>query len=394
MRTFLAIIVATMFAFAGLAAAQSQENTGVQRPVQQREIDRLKRQIEQDSRSSVEAVFDYHTESGNLNQKLDFFRYGGRLNLKTGASSSLQLTGTRTNYLPISPTFREQGTNLTAGLHSKLGEYTQAHVEVGATRFTTDTSTINGSGSITFSHSDNTHFYVEASRSNIEESLLSATGIRPVIGPFAGRLVGRVMENRFVGGGSSRLFDHIDIFAEGGAGNRAGSNVPSNFFKTFTGGAGYSVIARPDGEPLSLLRAAYELTYFGFDEDRFGFGGASLLTRNGLAVNPARIGSDGMSPNPSLTTAGLGGYFSPKNFASNVIRVEAKGGSDDSVSYQISGFLGSQIYTGSSRRLADGLSATVNVALTERLSLPVTYLIDNFGPFAQQSLFARLAVRF
>src|SRR5262245_54039201 len=189
MMTFLAVGVATMFVFAVQSAAQSQENTGVQRPVQQREIDRLKRQIEQDMRSSVEAVFDYHTESGNLNQKLDFFRYGGRLNLKMGSSASFQLTGTRTNYVPINAAFKEQGTNMTAGIHAKLAESTEAHVEVGATRFTTDTSSINGSGSIAYSHSDNTHFYVEASRSNVEESMLSAVGIRPVVGPFAGRLV-------------------------------------------------------------------------------------------------------------------------------------------------------------------------------------------------------------
>ena len=47
-----------MFALSGRAAAQSQENSGVQRPVTQQEIDRLKRQIDQDTRSSVEAIID------------------------------------------------------------------------------------------------------------------------------------------------------------------------------------------------------------------------------------------------------------------------------------------------------------------------------------------------
>src|SRR5262249_27074111 len=170
--------------------------------------------------------------------------------------------------------------------------------------------------------------------------------------------------------------------------------VPSNFFKAVGGGAGYNIVARQDDEPLSLLRAAYEINYFGFEDNRFGFGGASLLTRSGLRIAPTRIGSDGISPTPGITSPGIGGYFSPKNFVSNVVRMEAKGGSEDSLSYRVSGFLGSQNYTGAPGRLANGLSATVSVGITDRISLPVTYLIDNFGPFTQQSLFARLVVRF
>src|SRR6266566_7440274 len=138
MKTFLAFIVAVMFALSGPAAAQAQENSGVQRPVTQQEIDRLKRQIDQDTRSSVEAIMDYHTESGDLNNRLDFFRYGGRLNLKLG-SSAFQFRGTRTDYLPIGDVLRQQGTNITAGFRTKLSETTEAHVEAGATRFSTDT---------------------------------------------------------------------------------------------------------------------------------------------------------------------------------------------------------------------------------------------------------------
>jgi hypothetical protein len=112
------------------------------------------------------------------------------------------------------------------------------------------------------------------------------------------------------------------------------------------------------------------------------------LTRGGRPIDPTRIGTDGIS------TAATGGYFSPRNFIGNIFRVEAKGGSDDSLSYAVSGFLGSQDYTGSTARLAKGLSATVNVAITERVFLPVTYVMDNFGPFTQQAVYARLGIRF
>jgi hypothetical protein len=377
-----------------IPAALAQQSAGVQQPVTQQEIDRLKRQIDEDTRSSVEGIMDYHTETGDLNNRIDFVRYGGRWNYKARPNTAFQLTGTRTDYLPVSDLFNQQGTNLTLGVQTKFAEAIQAHLEGGFTHFSTDTTTINALGSFSYNASDQTHFYATASRSNVEESLLSVAGIRPAVGPFAGQLVGNVMENRFVGGGSTRILGNIDVFGEGGAGNRAGSNVPSNFFKTLGGGAGYSIISRSDEGYLSLLRAAYELNYFGFDDNRFGFGGASLQTRGGSLIVPARIGSDAIPPEPVIGPR-VGGYFSPENFVSNIVRVEAKGGWAKGVSYRVSGFLGAQNYTGSSGSLAaEGFSGTVNVTITDRISVPVTYFIDTFGPYTQQSLFARFAVKF
>ena len=387
------IAVVCLLLAVAASSLQAQESTSSQSPVRQQEIDRLKRQIEDDTRSSVEAVMDYHNESGDLNNRLNFFRYGGRLNLKVGSSSSFLFTGTRTDYHPLNSNFDRQGTNATAGFQTKLSESVDAHVEAGATRFSTDTTSFNAFGSVTYNYSDAIRIYGIASRENVEESLLSAVGIRPEAGPFAGQIVGQVMENRFVVGGSSPLIAGFDVFGEGGVGTREGRNVPSNFFKTIYGGAGYNIIAGADGDPISLLRGMYEFTYYGFDTDRFGFGGASFLTRSGVQIIPSRIGSDLISPNPG-DNPGTGGYFSPKNFYGNIGRVEARGGSDDNVSYHVSGFVGTQNYTGSSNRWATGLSATVQVGITDRVYLPVTYVIDNFGPFTQQSLYARLGFRF
>src|SRR5262245_19383722 len=270
MKTSLVIVVAAMLACTLHGVALAQENSGPQRPVSQQEIDQLKRQIDQDSRSSVEGVMDYHTETGDLNSRLDFVRYGGRLNLKLGPSTAFRITGTQTNYLPLSSELREHGTNITAALQTKLSESTEAHFEGGATRFSTDTVSINALASVTYNASDHSRAYATASRSNVEESLLSAVGIRPATGPLAGRLVGGVMENRVVIGGSYRLLDAFDVFGEGGGGNRAGSNVPSNLFKTVAAGGGYNIVSRPDGQSLGLLRAAYEFNYFGFSDDRSG----------------------------------------------------------------------------------------------------------------------------
>jgi hypothetical protein len=393
MRTFFTLTFAVLFVCIPSIIA-AQESSGPQHPVTQQEIDQLKRQIDQDTHSSVQTITDYHTESGDLNNRLDFVRYGGLLNLKMNSSTTLRLTGTQTNYLPINDVFREHGTNLTAGLQTKVAESIDAHLEGGVTRFSTDTISVNALASIIYNVSDQTHFYVTANRSNVEESLLSTTGIRPVAGPFAGQLVGRVMENRFLIGGSSRLSGAFDVFGEGGAGNRAGSNVPSNFFRTVGGGVGYSILTRPDDDPLNLLRAAYEFNYFGFDDNRFGFGGASLLSRRRAPIIPARIGTDAISPDPGPVNPGVGGYFSPNNFVGNIVRLEARGGSVTGLNYKVSGFVGAQNYTGAPGHSVEGFSGTVTIGITERVSLPVTYFIDNFGPFTQQSLYVKVVYRF
>src|SRR5215472_1049480 len=98
----------TLFAFTGAmvlylscSLALAQDSSGTQRPVTQQEIDRLKRQIDEDTRTSAEGIIAYHSESGDLNNRLDFVRYGGRLNFKPGSSTAFQLTGTRTNYFPV-----------------------------------------------------------------------------------------------------------------------------------------------------------------------------------------------------------------------------------------------------------------------------------------------------
>lgn len=389
----IAVAIFVIIAFALPTTGQSQ-TPGSQRPVTQQEIDQLKQQIANEDRSTVEAITEFHHESGDLNNRLDQLRYGGRLNLRLNAAGSVYLTATRTQYMPLVSTYGKWGTNFTGGTTAKISDVAEFRIEGGATRFSTGTTTFNGSATLRFRPTDLTNFYATASRSNVTDSLLSVTGLRAVTGPFAGQLVGRVMDNRVVFGGSSRLPRNFDVFGEGGIGNREGLNVPSNRFGTVGGGVGYTILSTGGEDPLSHLRAAYEINYVGFQDDRFGFGGASLVSRTNTSVPPSRIGSDGISPVPSAGHPGVGGYFSPRNFVSGVFRGEAQGGSESAISYRITGFIGSQSFTGATRHLANGFSGTVSLALTDRFSVPVTFLADNYGPFTQQSLYARLVVRF
>ncbi len=389
-----AVLNICLILLAGLCVAQVAVDPSISGPVSQTDVEKLKHEIAEENRSSVEPVSEYHSESGDLNNRLNYWRWGGRLDFKVGSGSALFISGTRSQYMTSSSVFDGAGTNLTAGLRTHLSDTTTVRVEGGATQFNTGSTTVNAAGSLTFRPFQRASLYLKGSRSNVEESLLSATGLRPVTGPFAGKLVGMVMDTRGLAGGSYTVFSNFDIFGEGGFGTRTGSNIESNPFRTARAGAGYNLLSQAaDQEGMTLLRVSYEMNYFGFDKDLFGFGGASLETSTGQPVLPALLGSDLTSPVASPGNPGLGGYFSPQYYLSNTGRLEMRG-NNGSLHYVLAGFAGGQTYTGSGNRLVAGISGTLRLALGDNVSLPITYLLDNYGPFTQQSVQVGLLFKF
>lgn len=341
------------------AENESETGSGVHRSVSSREIEQLHQQISDSSRSSVEAIGEYHTESGDINNRLDFLRFGGRFNYRPGGGTTYYIRAAETQYKTIGNYLNQNGFNATGGVKTSLSDSVTLQVEGGGTRFSTSASTVNAMGTLRYKTSGGSEIYGTGSRSNVEETLLSATGIMA-----AGKLTGLVMDNRAVGGARYQVTPRFDLFAEGGAGTRQGRNIESNPFRAANGGAGYNLLSRGDDSALSLVRASYSLDYFGFDKDLFGFSGLSA-----------------------------GGYFSPHDYVANVGRIEMQGRPHQAFEYRVSAFMGSQDYTGSPLRQASGFSGTATFHLGDRYSVPVTYVRDNFGPFTQQSLFFRLIAR-
>jgi cellulose synthase operon protein C len=377
---------------ASIAAAQTDRDP-LHQPVTAAEIERLKRQITRDSRSNLEVISGLHTESGDFDNRLDFRRYGGRLNLKFGSGSTLSASLVRTNYLPRIDAFDAQSTSVTVGLTTALSDSTVAQFELGTIWFSSDASTVTAMGTVNFDVSERTTVHIGGSRTNVEESLLSATGLHPSRGPFAGRLAGRVMDNRVIVGMTHRLPYQTDVFGEGAFGNREGNSIDSNAFRDAHGGAGINLIAASDG-PVTLLRASYHCTYFGFGANRLGFGGVSMQNRRGDPISPTVLGSDGLSPFPSATRPGIGGYFSPGYFVSNVGRLDVHGVVHPDIAYRLGGFIGIQRYAGAPNRPVTGLSATAEFVLSKRYSVPISFHTDNSGPFRQQSTLANLRIAF
>jgi hypothetical protein len=354
------------------------------------EIERLRREIESETRSSLELLFDGHTETGGLNDKLGFLRFGARLNLRRGEGSTLRITAIHTPYATEDAVVEERSTSLGVGGLGRRSESVGYEWEFGAVRFSSDRWDGTGLVRLTVRASDALRYSVGLSRALVEESMLSAVGLDPVEGPFAGERVGGVTDNRLSAGGSWQLPARAELVAEGALGFYTGRNTGSNLFKRFGGGPAWNAIARGSEASVSFLRFGAWFEYFGFDEDRLGYGGASLVDARGEPVPLEELGSDGISPDPDPPHPGVGGYFSPESFTSLVGRVELRGRASPELEYAASAFVGRQSYTGVEPRGAAGISLSLKLRLGGRVSLPIAYVWDDYGPFAQQTLRARL----
>ena len=392
MRRALLVLVLVTGA-ASLAHAQATPERPKQQPpgtVAPDEIERLRREIESETRSNLELLFDGHTETGGLNDSLRYLRFGARLNLKRGSGSRLRLTATHTPYRSEDSVVEESATSLSIGTLGKHSEAIGYEWEIGAVHFSTERWDGTGLLRLMVRASDSARYSVGLSRTLVEESMLSAVGLDPVLGPFAGERVGAVTDNRLSASGNWQLPLRLDLVGEGALGVYAGRNTGTNFFKRLGGGPFWNAVAKAPEESLSLLRFGAWFEYFGFDEDRLGYGGASLVDTRGERVPLDELGSDGISPEPDPPHPGVGGYFSPERFTSLVGRVELRGRASPELEYNVAAFLGRQSYTGVEPRGAGGIAASLKLRLGDRVSLPLSYVWDDYGPFKQQTLRARV----
>jgi hypothetical protein len=378
---------------AGEPQTEQKDDRQAQPPVSPQEVEELRRRIERERRSQAELFFDGHAESGDLNSRLGYQRYGLRATIRRG-ETTLLISALRTPYGTIGDVLSATATSVTAGARRRLSDTTEGTAELGLSHFETGTTTATALAAVTVRPWEKLRYSVALARLAVEESFLSAVGIRPAVGPFAGERVGPVMESRLDGSASYRLPEQFDVFAEAAVGRRAGANVPSNFFRRAGLGLGYNAIVRAEDQPVTLVRVSASVHYFGFDDDRFGYGGASLLDAAYQPLPVEGIGSDGLPTEPAPGVAGVGGYFSPRRFVSRVGRVQVRGRRWRRLDYDAALFLGTQDYTGTSTRLAVGASADLVLQASERLSFPVSWAWDNVGPYRQHTLVARLRARF
>lgn len=374
-------------------AGDDADDAGVSKPVSPAEIDALRRKIESQRQSQAELLFDDHGESGDLNSRLDYRRLGFRLALRRDATTLLA-GAARTSHETPQDILTADGTDLMLGAEHALRGSLDAHVELDLTHFDGGATKLGGQLVVTGRPSEKVRYSAGLVRASVDESFLSAVGIRPVAGPFAGERVGPVMENRLEASGSYRFPAQLDAYGEAAIGSRDGSHIEPNGFRRAGLGVGYNAVVRDENRALSLLRTSIGVYYFGYDKDLFGYGGASLLDASYRPVPMEALGTDGLPTVAAPGVAGVGGYFSPAHFLSRVVRVDARGRPHPRVDYSAAFFLGRQSYTGIEPRLAAGAAAELVLHSGERLSLPVSWTWDNVGPYRQQTLQVRLRGKF
>src|SRR5262249_2261353 len=156
--------------------ADDSGNEGAAPPVSPQDIEALRRRIESERRSQAELVFDDHRESGDLNSRLEYERYGFRLALRRDGPALLA-SATRTPYRTTQGLLAASGTNLTVGGERRVGDSVETHAELGVTHFDGGATSVGGQAAVTVRPSEKLRYSAGVARTNVEESFLSAVGI-------------------------------------------------------------------------------------------------------------------------------------------------------------------------------------------------------------------------
>src|SRR6516164_11663365 len=119
-NSFTILLILASSAWRLSAADASEQQTGINRPVTSQEIDQLKQEISDSSSSNIQGIFEYHAENGDLNNRLDFWRYGGQLNYLWKPSTTVYLRATGTSYTTIGGVLDERGFNGTGGIRTSF----------------------------------------------------------------------------------------------------------------------------------------------------------------------------------------------------------------------------------------------------------------------------------
>lgn len=363
----------------------------------------LRAEIKMQIRPALEPFFDLYHMSGNANAG-KYFKMGGngyyyiRPNIRlTGNASTVE-------YRNVTDLLGTRGTIVMGGAEGKLTDHLGFQGSAGYEFFDNyyADSIILARALLKWYPNDVVTWTGGYIRSLDEiDSYMSAAGVVPTTGPFAGQLVGRIIDNKFVSDFAFKL--PYKFYAYGGfrLGYKYGSNSPPNTYSEIPAGFGKVFYSGKETNAINQILLGYDCYYTAYGVDRSGFGGANLL------YSP--VGSDGQNPEPTPGAAGVGGYFSPTFFLANKFPITIKGSfKETKLKYAISAFWGLQTIQGQIGLLGlsnltpgtivsyqyFGYSAGLRYNEKGRVSLALDYIFNNYMTVAQHLFKVSLLFRF
>lgn len=363
----------------------------------------LKKEIEMQIKPALEPFWDIYHMSGNANAG-KYYKVGGNGYYYIKPNIRLVGTAATVEYRNVTDIVGTRGTIVTGGAEGRLTDHLGFHGSAGYEFFSNDVdqNIILAKGLLKWYPNDVVTWTGGYIRSLDEiDSYMSAAGVVPTVGPFAGQLVGRIIDNKFISDFAFKL-PH-KFYAYGGVhlGYKYGSNSPTNTYSEIPAGFGKVVYSGKETNAVNQILLGYDCYYTAYGVDRSGFGGANLL------FSP--VGSDGGNPEPTPGNPGVGGYFSPTFFLANKFPITIKGSfKETKLKYVVSAFWGLQTIQGQIGLLGlnnltpgtivsyqyFGYSAGLRYNEKGKVSLAVDYIFNNYMTVAQHLFRVSLLYRF
>lgn len=361
-------------------------------------IDRIEGDLYDDLRPEFRIGYGYQTQGGDEN--LNKYSTWGILNqVSFNLLPQLRVRGgviPQNFYLPqarISPD-SNFGMLYTIGATAKPFDRVTLDGDFGIARFSqSDKTNVNYRARLTLDPWDRVRFHIGSRRLTLANSLLSIAGFKPKTGAFNGDQLGPAVETSIFTELNLTPFQNVDLnlgyeFAH----VDAGDNSPASYKNQVLASLGYTQRFNDK----HWARIGYQFMWMNFTRntingyfDVTSFGATSPV----VGLNPVTLAQNGYD---------FGGYFSPKNFFLNAIRLDYRGSLFERfLEYKIGGSMGIQSYShghgitdSSPTSLATSADAAIRLNFTDWLSMYGRFgYLDSGGAFTRYRMEGGLILR-
>jgi len=325
-------------------------------------------------------------QNGDADSEITIQKYKVEVSKEIAHNLKPKASVTVSNYNSGYKPAEEQSYHYEVGIEGRPTEKVDFDSKIGYLKFGNTGGMMTGKISGDYFVNDKLKLKAGFERYNLERSLLSSVGVIPEVGPFAGNVVGQVADNKFNVGYVYRFPKFIFNYGEFNIGSIKGENTPSNQYQEAVLGVGKVWFSRPKGHLLDLVMTEITGYYAGYDDNRLGYGGASL--------NYFPIGSDGMSTEPFGRNPGVGGYFSPEHVFSETAGFQLRGTLRKiNTNYHLWSYAGMQnvAYNGSDFIWGSKLALVYNEE--GRLGLKAIYGYEDYNQARRQNFALNLIIR-